>query len=83
MSNSRSQLSRVAVAVDVRQVRVTLREDFGVKSLRGSSRVWRRLTDDQLEHKMLSTIDNRRQTRIETRGSRYDVYRLIQETHHA
>ena len=46
----------------------------------GGSRVWRRLTDDQLEHRMPCTIDNRRQTRIETlafqdgsqfEGSRY------------
>ena len=32
----------------------------------GSSRVWRRLTNDQLEHSLLTTIDIRRQTRIET-----------------
>ena len=36
---------------------------------RGSSRVWRRFTDDQLEHQMLLTIETRRQTRIETPGS--------------
>ena len=47
---------------------------------RGSSRVWRRFADDQLEHLILSTIDSCRQDRIETpqignhiakQGSRY------------
>ena len=48
---------------------------------RGSSRIWRRLANDALEHPLPSVTDNRRQTRIETldfrhgghsKGSRYD-----------
>ena len=41
--------------------------------VRGSSRVWRRFTDNQLEYLMLSTAEIRRQTRIETRDPRRDV----------
>ena len=41
---------------------------------RGSSRVWRRLTDDQLGHPIPCTIEIRRRTRIETLGTRLSVY---------
>ena len=41
--------------------------------VRGSSRVWRRFTDDQLEYLMLSLADSCRQTRIETRDPRRGV----------
>ncbi len=39
---------------------------------RGSSRVWRRFTDDWLERPMFPAIDSRRRTRIETLVSRYN-----------
>ena len=42
-----------------------LMEQLGYE--RRSSRVWRRSTDDQLRHPMLTAIDDCRQTRIETK----------------
>ena len=44
---------------------------FGVSRERGSSRVWRRLANDELEHLLPSVTDNRRQTRIETLDFRH------------
>ena len=41
--------------------------------VRGSSRVWRRFTDDQHEYLMFPVIENCRQTRIETRDPRRGV----------
>ena len=47
---------------------------FGfVSHERGSSRVWRRFTEDQHEYPMFPVIENRRQTRIETRDPRRGV----------
>ena len=37
----------------------------------GRVRIWRRFADDQPENLMLITIETRRQSRIETRGTRY------------
>ena len=44
---------------------------LAVSRERRSSRVWRRLNENQLEHPQLPITDNCRQTRIETLGSRY------------
>ena len=41
--------------------------------VRGSSRVWRRFADDQLEYLMLPSADSCRQTRIETPDPRRDA----------